>query len=446
MKQSLLLLLSFVCAGPRLASAEELLADGGVAASPPPPPAPTVVTPAPPAPMPSADPAAPVIRVYGRIRPSIVFSSGAVESYSQPNASAMTAAGNPVYSNVPDRGRLSFQVAQSRLGVWFGEATPLRGQLELDFIDFTKASPTVVALPRLRIGKIEWQVNDAFQVQAGQDWDLVQPINPHGINWVGGLFQAGNTAFMRQQVKALVKVDNFEFAGAVGLQNNNNTAKDFLVELSLTPTFAARAQYSLAKSVRVGVSGLATSLLFGPNTPDEARTLAGLVGLYGELTPSAALNLRFEGYWAQNGASLFLLSLGQGRAGAAGQRPVDVSEVGGFVSAQVGLGGPHNLYGMMGAASVLNPDNVSPSYAYPGMVDPTAPPPFSTAALAGGSVGMRWNISAHFGYELKIMKNLIYQLEFFWYRSNHKLQAIDTSRAASVAQSVGVETGLTLAF
>jgi hypothetical protein len=439
-----------VCGGvfPLIASAQTPEPDGGMPSSAvvdtvaPPPPVPPKVEPA----AAAAPPKVAAIRVYGKIRPSAVFSSGAVESYSQPNASAPTAAGNPVFSNAPDRARLSFQIVQSRLGFWFGEGFPVRAQIELDFIDFAKASPTVAALPRIRIAKLEWQLNEAFQLHAGQDWDLVQPINPHGINLVGALFQAGNTAFMRQQIKAFFKLDNFEFGGALGLQNNNNGNKDFLVELSLTPTAALRAQYSMAKTVRVGVSALVTSLLFSPKTPDEARTLAGLVGAYGELNPLDNVNLRFEAYWSQNGANLFLLSLAQARAGATGQVPIDVAEAGGFVSAQVGVSGPHFLYAQFGGATVLNPENVAPSYSYPASADPSTAPLFSSAQLVPGNTGMRWNMSARLGYELKPFSNLSFLLEGIWFRSNHRLQAVDNARASSVAQSFGVETGFIFNF
>src|SRR5262245_509979 len=59
----------------------------------PPPTQPASAAPA----APPADP--PVIRPYALIKPTIVFAGSPVESFSQPNASAVTAAGNPVLSS-----------------------------------------------------------------------------------------------------------------------------------------------------------------------------------------------------------------------------------------------------------------------------------------------------------------------------------------------------------
>src|SRR5690606_29398754 len=115
-----------------------------------------------------------------------------------PNASAVTAAGNPVLAALPHESGYTFQVAQSRLGFWFAEGQPIRGQFELDFVDFGKSSPTVQAVPRLRIAKVEWALSESTLLSVGQDWDLWGSVNPHTIDLVASSFQAGNTGFMRQ--------------------------------------------------------------------------------------------------------------------------------------------------------------------------------------------------------------------------------------------------------
>jgi hypothetical protein len=385
-----------------------------------------------------------LFRVYGTFKPTVAASSAAVESFSQPNLSAVTAAGNPVFSNAPGNARLSFQMAQSRLGFWFGEGSPYRAQFEFDFIDFAKASPTVAALPRLRIGKVEWSPIPALTLMAGQDWGLEQPVNPHGINLVGGGFQAGNTAFMRQQVKLLGKLGDFELGAAVGLQNNNNTAKDGLVEQSFSPTVAVRAQHSLGGRGKVGLSAIVTSLLLRAGAEPQ-RALAGLVGVFGDLNFGPRFNLRFEGYLAQNGANLFLLSLGQGRA-AAGADPVNLREGGAFISAKVGVAGPVSVFGTFGGAGVLNPEDVAPSYTYPGMVDPANPPAFSTATLVGNGPGMTFNLHSRLGLEVKLGKGLSFMAEGFWYRSRFALLAVDVPRTGSVAQAFGSELGFLWMF
>lgn len=390
------------------------------------------------------------VRVYGVVNARVVASSAAVDSFSQPNGSAITAAGDPVVSNVPGDARLTFQAAQSRFGLWVGEGSPLRARLEFDFIDFTKASPTVQALPRLRIATLEYSPTPALTITAGQDWDLVQPLNPHGINLVGAAFQAGNTGFMRQQFRAFYKLDALELAVALGLQNNNATAKDGAVELDFFPTFAARAQYALGQHGRVGVSALGTAILFNPG-PSAIRTFAGLGGVYANLR-FASLDLRVEAYAAQNAANLFLLGLSQGRAVAvAGQTGAfearDLREVGGFASAKVDLVDARLAgYATLGGAAILNPDDVVPSYGYAGTIDAANPPALSTATLAGAGPGMKWNVTGRVGLELKLLDGFSFLAEGFWHRSFFALVAVDQSRVKGVAQALGVETGFLYTF
>jgi hypothetical protein len=384
-----------------------------------------------------------MFRLYGTLKPTVSFAGSAVESFNQPNLTAVTAAGNPVLSVAPTNPRLSFQMGQSRLGVWFGEGTKYRGQVELDFVDFAKASPTVASLPRLRIAKLEWAPNDNLTVVAGQDWGLEQPINPFGINLVGGAFQAGNTAFMRQQAKLLLRFGDVELGAAGGLQTNNNTAKDGLTELSFTPTAALRLQYFLGKRGRIGVSGIVTSLLLRAGT-DSLRTFAGEGGVFGEVSPVPNWTIRFEGYGGQNTANLFLLGLGQGRAGT--DAAIDVTELGGFVSTRVSGLGPIGLYATFGGAGVLNPQNVAPSYSYPGTVDPANPPPFSAATLAGTGPGIVFNLHGRVGLDVTIGKGLSAMVEGFWYRTKFALQSVDVGRAGSVSQTFGGDFGFLWTF
>lgn len=386
-----------------------------------------------------------MFRVYGMLKPTMAVASAATESFSQPNMTAITAAGNPAYANAPDNGRLSFQIGQSRLGVWFGEGTPYRAQLEFDFIDFAKASPTVAAVPRLRIGKIEWAPLTWLTVMAGQDWDLAQPVNPHGINLVGGAFQAGNTGFMRQQFKGLAKAGDFEFGLAVGLQSANVGAKDSLIELSMAPTTALRAQWNVNAKSRIGISALGTSVLLRAGaTP--VSTFAGEAGVYGDVSPTKDFNVRFEGYYGQNIANLGLLGLGQGRLNATTGEAVNNRELGGFASARGTIAGPVSLYGTFGGAAVLDPTSVVPSYGYAGTIDPANPPAVSTSTLSGTGPGITFNLHSRLGLDVKIWKGLAFMIEGFWYRTHFAQQTIDVGRVKSIGQTFGTEFGFLWAF
>jgi hypothetical protein len=378
-----------------------------------------------------------LIRFTGIIRPVVTFSGGALESFSNPNASAPTAAANPVLANLADESRLTLQVAQTRFGFWINEPGDLRGHLEFDFIDFGKSSPTVQALLRLRIATVEWSPAKDFTIAAGQDWDLPTPINPFGLNLVGGHFQAGNTGFMRQQVKALYKpADGLEVGFALGLQAPNATPKDAAVELARVPTFAVRVTALLGSFGRVGIGGIATQLRLNPG-PMQRRTFAGAGNLFGELTPTPTTTLRFEGYIGSNAANLGVLSIGQGRL------TDDVAEAGGFISVRQGFLSNQALYATVGHAHTLDPDEVVPSYSYPDM----AMPLFSSAISAGTGPGIRWNTVARIGYEWKPLKPLAIALEGFWYNTSHALQAGDGSRVETSKPSVlGADVGMAYSF
>lgn len=378
------------------------------------------------------------VRPYATFKPTVIASSGAVESYSQPNATAITAAANPVLATLPDQPRLSFQVGQSRAGVWVNEKGVVRGQVELDFVDFTKASPTVASLPRLRILKIEWAPTEKFSLQAGQDWDLHAPVNPHGSNLVGARFLSGNAGFMRQQVKALGKVGSFELAGAVGMQGVNATAKDAAFELSMVPTFAVRAAWLVGKG-RVGISGIATSLRLGLGTPAERRAFSGGVSAFADVT-FGTTNLRAELNLGQNLANIGQLTLGFGNT------TQDAAEWGGFVSVRHGFTDMHFVYANAGLMRVLTPGAVKPSYSYPSLPADGSAPAMSSAVLAGTGPGLFHNAGATLGYELRLNKNLAFLLEGYFLWSEHKLQDLDVERVGGLRRAFGGELAGVVTF
>lgn len=389
-----------------------------------------------PAPVP-APAAAPIIRAYALIKPTIVVSSSAVESFGQANATAATAAGNPVLAAIQDEALTTFQVGQSRLGFWFADKAPVRGQFELDFIDFTKSSPTTGSVPRLRIAKVEWQLTDGLLLAAGQDWDLFQPVNPHSFNIVSVAYQAGNSAFMRQQAKFIYQGTSLELGGAIGLAGINNGARALIPEYARIPTVAVRAALLCGPTGRIGVSAIGTSWRFAPDTAAERNALAGSVGLYGDFNPAEGLNLRFESYFGQNLNNLGALTLGTGNAAE------DLSEIGGFLSAKYSLTESHALYATVGTARVLNDEDVLPAYAYSGMLDAGMPPAASTAAISGTGPGMVWNNVARVGYEYRYDKTIAFLIEGFGFQSKHVLEpTVDAGRFDDEQTAFGTELGL----
>lgn len=391
--------------------------------------------PAPPKPVDA--PAPPVIRPYALIKPTAVFASSSVDSFSQPNASAATAAGNPVFAAIRDEASLTFQVAQSRLGVWFAEGLPVRGQLELDFIAFDKASPTVGSLPRLRIAKVEWALSESTILMAGQDWDLFAPVNFHTLNFVANAFQAGNTGFMRQQAKLIWHNDSLEIGGAIGLAASNNAAKALMPEYNLLPTLAARAAVLLGPAGRIGLNFIGTQWTYGKGSATERKALAGGVGLYGDLTPVKPFNLRFEVYAGQNMATLGTLGLGMGNT------TDDIKEIGGVLSAKFSLTDSHAIYGLFGLAKVLNDDKVKQSYSYATIpMDGTDPAEATAALVAANGAGIKQNLTARLGYEYRYDKSLAFMLEGFMFKTNHVLDPMYDEELNANPTAVGAELGL----
>ncbi|MFY0567779.1 hypothetical protein ACN28E_28670 [Archangium lansingense] len=371
-----------------------------------------------------------LFRFYGTLNPRFVLANGAVESFSQPNASAITAAGNPVYANFPDDSRHSFQVAQSRVGFWLNEKGPLKAQVEIDFVDFTKATPTVASLPRLRIARVDYSFHSVHTVSLGQDWDLHAPLNPHGINLVGALFQSGNSGFMRQQFKYFYTTPSFELGAAVGFPAPNVTPKDAFLEIGALPTFAVRGTYKFGKS-RVGASAIATRIPFNFKAPDERFAAAFAAALFSELSPSEHTNIRVELNFGQNSANLGLLTLAQGRAAE------DLQELGGYISVRQVLTGMHSVYGMAGYQKVLEPSKVVPSYDNP---------PTGSATLSGTGPGMLHNGTVRLGYEIKPIRRLAFVLEGFLFQSHFQLQPADVGNFNANRTTLGLETGAILTF
>jgi hypothetical protein len=395
--------------------------------------------PPPPPPPPSTPEEENLFRFYGTFNPRLVAATGAVESYNQPNAVAITAAGNPVFSTAPDKARYSFQVAQSRVGFWLNEKGRARAQLEIDFVDFTKATPTVASLPRVRIARVDYAFNPHHTLSLGQDWDLHAPLNPHGINLVGALFLGGNAAFMRQQVKYLYATPSLELGAALGFPAPNNTAKDAAFELAFTPTLAVRGAYKFGKS-RVGASAIATRVPFNLGQADERFGAAVSVSLFSELSPTADTNVRVELNAGQNSANLGLLTLAQGRLAE------DMREVGGFISVRQLIAGPHAVYGMAGYQRVLDPEKVVPAYGYPSGPTTGEPPAFGTATLSGTGPGLQHNGSVRLGYEFRPLRQVAFVLEGFLFHSRFRLQDVDVPRTGAARTALGIETGALLTF
>ncbi|WP_438002291.1 hypothetical protein WMF26_24535 [Sorangium sp. So ce185] len=389
----------------------------------------------PPAPPPPVEPKKPddkpLVRVYGIVKPTVVVGNG-LESFGNPNYSAPTAAVNPVFLADPDAVGLSFQAAQTRFGVTAGEGTPVKGQLEVDFIDFGKSSPAQAMTLRVRQAFVEWSPTDGHKLTLGQLWDLFSPLNTHTYNLVGALFQSGNSGFMRHQLSYVATLGSVEVGAALGLVSQNVTAILNNVEYSRTPTFALRAGYRAEKAAWIGASVIATSLAFDANLPTEERKLAIGGNLFAEVT-SGPLNLRAEAYGGQNLANLGLLTLGQGH------RAKDVAEVGGWVSGKLTFD-KHALHLIAGAAAVPSADDMLLGYT-PGTPAAEGAPATPPARVGGNGPGIERNVTVRAGYAFSPMKGLSIVLEPSLALTRHKLDPVAEADKGADRTGWAVEAG-----
>ncbi|WP_437597947.1 hypothetical protein [Sorangium sp. So ce590] len=374
----------------------------------------------------------PLVRVYGIVKPTIVVGNG-LESFGNPNYVAPTAAANPLFLSHPDAVGLSFQAQQTRIGVAVGEGTPVKAQVEVDFVDFAKSSPAQATTLRMRQAYVEWSPADGHKLTLGQAWDLFSPLNTHTYNIVGGLFQSGNSGFVRHQFIYLANLGSVEVGAALGLVSQNVTAILNNVEYSRTPTFALRASYRAEKAAWVGASLIGTQLAFDANLPTEEGRLAVGGNLFAEVT-SGPLNVRAEAYGGQNLANLGLLTLGQGYS------TNDVTEVGGWVSGKLTFLERHSVHLVAGAAMVLNTDDMRLGYT-PARAATAEAPATPLARVGGNGPGFERNVTVRGGYAFAPMKGLSIVLEPSVMLTRHKLGPDDAAQTDADRLGWGVETG-----
>lgn len=354
----------------------------------------------------------PLVRFYGIIKPTVVVANG-LESFGNPNYSAPTAAANPLFLSNPDAVGLSFQAAQTRLGLAVGEGLPVKGQLEVDFVDFGKSSPAQAMTLRVRQAFVEWTPADGHKVTFGQFWDVFSPLNTHTYNLVGALFQSGNSGFVRHQLSYATTLGGVEVAAALGLVGQNVSAALNNVEYSRVPTFALRAGYRAEKKVWAGASVIATRVVFDANLPTEEGRLALGGNLFGELT-SGAVNVRAEAYGGQNLNNLGLLTLGQGYLGN------DVAEIGAWVSGKISFLDIHSAHLVAGLAAVTNTDTMQIGYR-PGTPATDTTPATAPARVGGNGPGIERNVTVRAGYALAPVKGLSIVVEPLLMFTRHKL-------------------------
>jgi hypothetical protein len=294
--------------------------------------------------------------IYGFILPNWTVGSGGAASFGQANLSAPTEAANPALAPYTHEAQSSFQYAQSRIGLLVHDGDTL-GRLEFDFIDFSKASVTTKAVPRVRRAVIETKVG-ATKFFFGQDWDVFSPLSPFTYNWVGHYFRSGDVGFMRIQGGfSRAFSESSETTVALGLPGSNINAADGPLETGVVPSLSLRHKIKVNQRVQVGGSLLTAY----PKITDYKRRAGGGVNLFAsyqsdpqqpEATKEISLEIQAEIYAARQADNLGLQGLSY--AYSDGRTS---SEVGGFISGRVTLK-KVRIFGGIGYAKILDKNAV----------------------------------------------------------------------------------------
>lgn len=350
--------------------------------------------------------------IYGFVKANSLVSSKAVDSFGRSNLVAFTSAGNPVLSLNPNKPSQTFQVQQSRLGIESIYNKQIKSCVEFDFVDFSKSTPTVASVLRLRraFGSIQTK---NFEFKIGQDWDLFSPLAPYTYNLIGHYFTSGDLGFMRIQAQVLNHQDNFEHAMAIGFPTYNNQISESTPEYSLFPTLALRETLKL-KNLNIG-----TAVIVGHLKDQQTDVVLTPYALNLFLSHNSLnFELQSEAYYGQNVDNLSLQGLSYS------PNLAKINEFGFFVTAKLKLKN-HGLWSGFGFAQITSStqDNVLPSYSYNGST-----PILSLTSGKSTGLGLLKNQTLRIGYDYTFLDKIKVYLEASQLYSTHKLDPLDASK------------------
>lgn len=357
--------------------------------------------------------------LYGFVRASSSYSSSALASFNNINMVAPTHAVAHTRST-DSTSRFGFQTQQSRVGT-FIKKQELSAQLEFDFVDFSKSSPTTQMVPRVRIATASY-VWENKKIVIGQDWDLFSPLNSYTYNYVGNYFLAGNSGFMRQQFQYLVTLEKYEFGAAIGMANSNPTLTDGDVELGKSPSYAARITRNL-EGGKFGLSLIYARLKY--QTGEKKNHDSYGSNLFFEKV-WGAFGLKTELYHGMNLANIGLLTIGKGTSDH------DVKEYGGHLTGAYKI--RQNL-SIFGGGGIVKAENNSE-------VQPFAPQGDALKTSVITSSGINYNFVTRIGFDYKITEDFSFLAEVSRFQTDTKLS--DNKYKTEIAGAL--DAGITLKF
>lgn len=247
-------------------------------------------------------------QIYGRLKANWMQADNTLNSFSNPNMSAATSAANLDVVTEDEGSRSTFQYVQSRIGGKFHYNKKVLALMEFDFIDFSQASPTTSAHPRVRRAFIRHQLTDSFSIQVGEDWDVFSPLNPTTYNYIGNYFHTGNIGFMRNQFIGRYTDDNDEYSVALGQAGKNSSPGDSELETQQRSSIAASYRHNKNNS------SVLMSLIYA-NRDYNAKTKKIWGANFGYAYKGHLISLESEIYLGEGLSKLALLTFPSGMFG-----------------------------------------------------------------------------------------------------------------------------------
>lgn len=336
----------------------------------------------------------PHFEFYGRLKSTYIYANRSLSSFGNLNLSAPTAAApgsikNYAYANNELK---SFQMAQSRLGLNLKEDRIL-GNMETDFISFTKSTPGVQAMPRIRRAFVDYKVSDEVHLRLGQDWDTFSPGMPDTLNYVGLNFNAGNVGFMREQFKANYTAQHFFGELSLGFPARNSSAEVNDMEYAQAPTLAVDARYVNGKEY----AGLS---LLGAQMRRMAMVDENAWGADLYFKRPGTWSFEAELYAGQNLSKLGTLAMAQDETGKIHH------EVGAHANVAANIQEIYTATLGYGRSQVTHSKNVSPFV-------------YNNATQAITSNGMLWNERGYLYLKADWVKRLSVSLEISRYHTKY---------------------------
>ena len=284
---------------------------------------------------------------YGFVKANYLGSNHSLDSFGNTNLSAPTTV-HPNTDFEPNHYQSSMQVQQSRLGLWLETNSKIKAQTEIDFFNAQLASGTTGAHPRLRIAKIVYKPTETYELIVGQDWDIINQLNPFTYNIIGQNFNSGDAGFMRQQVKLKTYLnEKVTLTFSVGMAMKNETIINSSAELNNIPTFAFALRYTQDNQSYAGLAAIGTKIRIASPSAYHHQPAYGFF-LYEDLKLDAFTEILSQIFYGKNLSNIGTLSLGQGTYRS------DVEEWGGFISANFALKKCISLFGGFGLDQIAN--------------------------------------------------------------------------------------------